>query len=102
MTVQLGTLDGLRICTQETDYFQFSGSGDFRLTIDSGDGDADLDVAIYDTEENYVAGSSSAEGSFDVEFSLRDQFDSTQTVLIHVYAVGGQTERNYSLTLATQ
>ncbi len=100
--IQLGRQDNLRICSGETDHFQFSGSGSYTLTVEAGSGDADIDVSILDAGDNYLAGSSSPDATFSVDFSIGDQFNSNQTVTIRIYAVGGQMERDYSFSITAQ
>ena len=102
-----GRTEGLKICSGESDYFEFTGHGTAKLTIESGMGSANLDVSVFDEFNNYIAGSSDDESTFEIEFSMGsedlddfEQYD--ETVVIQVYAVGGQEERPYSLSLELQ
>ena len=105
--LQVGLQDNLRVCAMETDYFTFTGVGDFSLTVEAGEGTADLDVAIFDTSATYIGGSSSPDATFQVDFSLGARLDETpedeaETIFINIYAVGGQLERDYKLQVLNQ
>ena len=96
--LSIGEFDGLEICSDEDDYFEFTGEGNFRLSVYSGEGTADLDVAIYAGEDNYIAGSSTSDDDFEVDFTI-GAAGAVETVLIQVYAVGGLETRAYRLAL---
>ena len=104
VTLTTGQRDGLQICTAESDYFQFTGFGNATLTLTSGAGIANLDVSVFDEFNNYIAGSSDDTDTFTVNFEMGsedlDDFEQAdETVIIQVYAVGGQEERSYTLSL---
>jgi hypothetical protein len=55
-----GTLDGLRVCAGDNDYFAIAGGGTVRIEFNHGDGD--LDMEVLDAQGNRV-GSSAGTGN---------------------------------------
>jgi hypothetical protein len=90
-----GTYEGLQVCSNEHDYFTFTGEGDVRITVASQDGAGTINVSVFSDEDEYLDGSGSEDGLHVIDLSL----DVLETITIQIYLVGNEGDRKYTLTV---
>jgi hypothetical protein len=90
-----GVYEELKVCSTEYDFFTFTGEDDVKITVQSEGGSGTLNVAVFDSVGNYIAGSGSADDLHVVELTL----EGLQNITIQLYLVGNEGDRSYTLTV---